>query len=59
MMGTREPLICGDEYDYLTRARRFCRKRAGKFVRVKRAFWRRVRKAYRLETRAMAAGDPA
>ncbi len=50
MMGTREPLVGGDEYDYLTRGRRRIKKRAGKFRPVKRGFWQRVRKAYRLAT---------
>lgn len=48
MMGTREPLKGGDEYDYLTRARRYYNKRAGKFKPIKQGFWRRVRKIYRL-----------
>lgn len=49
MMGTRERMINGDEYDYLTRARRFSKKKPGKFTQVKQAFWQRVRKARRLE----------
>lgn len=49
MMGHREPLRSGDEYDYLTKqGRRVIRPKAGKFSRVKRAFNRRVRKTARL-----------
>lgn len=52
MMGTRERLRGGDEWDYLTKGRRFFRKRPGKFAAVKARFWRRVRKLRRLETKA-------
>jgi hypothetical protein len=51
-MGTREPMRGGSEYDYLTRARRFFRKKAGKFTQIKAAFWQRTRKMYRLKTDA-------
>jgi hypothetical protein len=51
MMGTKEALKGGDEWDCLTRARRFERKKAGKFKTVKAGFWRRVRKTYRLKLR--------
>lgn len=49
MMGIRAKLISGDEYDYLTRARKHYKKRARKFVYVKRAFRKRIRKQERLE----------
>ena len=44
MMGTKEKLRGGDEYDFLTRARRWYVKRRGEVKRVKRRFWKRVRK---------------
>ena len=47
MMGHRERLRGGDEWDYLTRARRYSKARAGKFSRVKATFNRRVRKKAR------------
>lgn len=51
MMGTREPLKGGDEWDYLTRARKYYAKRAGKFTKIKRQFWKRVRKYRNKEAR--------
>jgi hypothetical protein len=48
MMGTKERLISGDEWDCLTRGRRYENKRAGKFRIIKAKFWRRVRKQARL-----------
>jgi len=44
MMGHREKLRGATEWDYLTRTRRYFFKRAGKFVAVKRAFNKRVRR---------------
>lgn len=44
MMGTKEPMIDGDEYDALTKARKFYRWRAGMIKKVKRQFWKRTRK---------------
>lgn len=50
MMGTREPLKGGDEWDYLTlRGKRYCAKRAGTRRIIKAKFWRRTRKRHRLE----------
>lgn len=49
MMGHREPLKYGHEWDALTRWRRHLRKRAGKFKRTKIAFNRRVRRTYRID----------
>jgi hypothetical protein len=47
MMGTREKLVGGDEYDALTRARQFYSCRPGQVQSVKAKFWRRIRKAAR------------
>jgi hypothetical protein len=55
MMGTREPLRGGAEWDAFTRWRRCCGKRAGRWAAIKRKFWRRVRKLHRLRARAEAA----
>lgn len=49
MMGTREPLKGGDEWDFLTKAKRYCRSRAGARRIIKAKFWRRTRKQHRLE----------
>ena len=49
MMGHREPLKSGDEWDYLTRARRFFGSYRGKLKKIKRGFNKRIRKAARLE----------
>ena len=48
MMGTRERLRGGEEFDALTKkARRIHRSRAGKVAVAKRPFWRRVRRETR------------
>lgn len=44
MMGHREKLRGGSEYDFLTRARRYYAKRAGKIRWWKRNFSKRVRR---------------
>ena len=56
MMGHREALRGGVEWDYLTRARRYFFKRAGKFTAVKRRFNKRVRKVARLTSRPTGYG---
>jgi len=43
----------GDEYDYLTRARRFFHKKAGQIRKIKRRFWKRQRS----EVRDQLKGD--
>ena len=50
-MGTRVPLKGGDEYDTLTKHRRYFRYRPGWAKDLKRKFWKRVRKAWRLEAK--------
>lgn len=55
MMGTREPLRGGWEYDALTRGRRRTHWKAGKVARWKRQFWKRTRK----QARAHAATEAA
>lgn len=47
MMGHREILKGGDEYDVLTRARRFHDPAAGVIKKIKRRFWKRIRCALR------------
>jgi len=42
-MGHREKLKGGDEYDLLTRARRFYHSKKGVLKKVKRKFWKRQR----------------
>jgi hypothetical protein len=49
MMGTREKLRGGWEFDALTRGRRMSRWKAGKAARWKRQFWKRVRRRKREE----------
>lgn len=44
MMGWRERLVGGDEYDAFTGWRRVCIWRAGERAKIKRAFRRRVRR---------------
>ena len=52
MMGTRERLIGGDEYDALRhRARRYISFKPGTIRIIKAKFWRRVRKITRREIR--------
>lgn len=46
-MGTREKLRGGDEQDFLTKARKWYLHRAGQVKRVKRRFWKRVRKSWK------------
>lgn len=55
MMGHRERLISGAEYDYLIRrGRRLARPKVGRFTRMKRAFNKRVRRAARLAVSGVA-----
>lgn len=42
-MGHKEKLKGGDEYDFLTRARRYYHHKAGQIRKVKRKFWKRQR----------------
>lgn len=49
MMGTREKLRGGIEYDSLTRFRHRIRLRPGETQRAKRQFWKRIRKRARIE----------
>lgn len=44
MMERREPMKSGDEYDALTRWRKFLRWRAGERAKIKRLFRRRERR---------------
>ena len=53
VMGHHTPLKGGDEYDTLTRARRFRLSRAGKARGIKRKFWHRIRRALRQELRKL------
>jgi hypothetical protein len=60
MMGTREQMKGGDEYDALTkRGRRALAifRHSGIAARTKRRFWRRVRKGARRET-LLTASNP-
>ena len=59
MMGTREPLRDGFEYDALTRFRRRIRLRRGESVRAKRGFWKRVRRQARVEAAREADTESA
>lgn len=49
MMGHREKLVGGEEYDALTRARKWHGWRSGMIKKVKRRFWKRIRKEVRME----------
>lgn len=53
MMGHKEKLKSGDEYDFLTRARRYYHHKAGQIRKVKRKFWKRQR----AEVRDQMRGD--
>lgn len=46
-LGPPIPMKGGDEYDGLTRWRRYLAKRAGRWKAVKRGYWRRVRRVLR------------
>lgn len=56
-MGHRERLKGGDEYDYLTRARRFLYHRAGQIKKIKRKFWKRTRKIMKSKIKNTASDD--
>lgn len=47
VMGHREKLKGGDEYDALTKARRVYGPTAGTVKQIKQKFWRRVRRGIR------------
>lgn len=51
MMGHKEKLKSGDEYDYLTRARRYFHHKAGQIRKIKRKFWKRQRAEVRDQRR--------
>jgi len=55
MMGTREKLRGGDEYDALTRARRFFDWQPGHAASIKRRFWKRARKVARTQAKRYLA----
>lgn len=46
-MGHREVLKSGDEYDFLTKARKFYHHKPGEIAKVKRKFWKRQRSQIR------------
>lgn len=52
-MGHKAKLKGGDEWDYLTRARRYFYHRAGQIKKIKRKFWKRQR----AEVRDQMKGD--
>jgi hypothetical protein len=56
MMGRRIPMVSGDEFDALTKARRvYCYlQRAGAAARIKRQYRRRERRERRSENRGVA-----
>lgn len=56
MMGHREPMKSGDEYDALTRAKRFYKWRPGMRAWVKRKFSKRLRREARSVIRAHSEG---
>lgn len=56
-MGHREKLKSGDEYDYLTKARRFYFHRPGLIAAIKRRFWKRTRADQRKELAALKGDD--
>jgi hypothetical protein len=51
MMGHRERMITSDEYDYLTRYRRYLHSNRGRAHRCKHSFSRRVRRLSKAEIR--------
>lgn len=51
MMGHREVLRSGEEHDVFSRWRRYLRKRAGRFKRVKMKANRRIRRELRRQLR--------
>ena len=57
-MKSEYPMATGDEYDALTRWRRFVRWRAGQRASIKRGFRRRVRRLVkRMIDRSTPEGD--
>ena len=59
MMGHREPMKGGDEYDALTKARRRYKytKKPGVVQQMKRKFWQRVRAQVRRALRCRSGED--
>ncbi|MDE2229365.1 MAG: hypothetical protein KGL11_10045 [Alphaproteobacteria bacterium] len=58
MMGTREKMIRGSEYDALTRrGRRMVPFKRGVVARIKRGFWKRLRHDARIEAKRIAAEE--
>lgn len=55
-MGKRIPLRGGEEYDALTKARRFYQWRPGALKDIKRGYNKRFRKAWKTDTEADWAG---
>ena len=51
MMGHKEKLRGGDEQDAFTGWRRFIRWKPGQLRKIKRGFWKRLRRKNRLEAR--------
>lgn len=47
-MGHKEILKGGDEYDLLTKARKYFHHRAGEISKIKRKFWKRQRAEARI-----------
>jgi hypothetical protein len=47
MMGTKEKLKGGDEWDIFSRWRKYTRTQRYEVQKVKRKFWKRVRKIWR------------
>ena len=54
MMGHREKMIDGSEYDLLTKSRKYLRPGRGIPVLIKRKFNKRVRRIARIEARREA-----
>ena len=52
MMGTREQFKNGDEWDYLTKGRKYHKTRAGDVAKIKRSFWKRIRSKVKQEIKA-------
>lgn len=60
MMGTREKMRSGDEYDALTRRGRRALKlfwKPGIAAKTKRRFWKRIRKSGRLNASSEATDE--
>ena len=51
MMGHREKMVSGDEYDGLTGCKRYLRWKSGERKRIKRRFWKRQRRIAKKDLR--------